>query len=169
MYINYIIVATNNILAYYNLFILLGASSLLTQVYPEFLSTIKIAIIAKNNLNCYGHTDNGSYFCKSCYSIIIKKKIPKFRSVNCINISFYQKYSDIFSDLTLIEKVFIVYTYPIMLIIKLRPSSSNSSTLYLWIQSHIVILLQNSRHLFTIFFSNILASYNMICIAEAHK
>lgn len=100
------------------------------KIYPKFVFTIKIVIIVKDNNYDYKHTDNRFYFCKSYYYIIIDKKIPKFRFANCINILPYQKYFDIFNNLTSVKKAFIICAYLFILIIKLRPSSFSFSTLY---------------------------------------
>lgn len=125
-----VIVDTNDVYAYCGLLIVFETGSLLTRVYPEFVSAIEASVIVKNDLDYCGYTDNGFQFCKSCYGMIIEKKIPKFGSANCINVSPCQKYSDILSDLTLVEKTFIARAYSVMLIIKLKLSGSGSSALY---------------------------------------
>lgn len=98
------------------LFILFEASILLTKVY------IKATVINNNNLDCYGHTNNSFHFCKSCYSMIVKKKYQNF---DCINVLPCQKYFDILSNLTFIKKVFIACAYSIMFVIKLIPSKTS--------------------------------------------
>lgn len=123
----------NDICAYCDLLIVFGMGFLLTKVYPEFISTIKTDVIVEDNLNYCGYIDNSFQFCKSYYGIIIEKKIRKFGSANCINISHYQKYSDISSDLTPVEKRFITCVHLFISIIKLRPSGSSCSILYYWI------------------------------------
>lgn len=124
------IIDKNNVCAYYDLYIIFGTGFLLTRVHLEFVSAKKIDVIVEDNLDCYEYIDNDFQFCKSCYCMIIKKKILKFGSANCINVSSNQKYSPIPSDLTPIEKVFIAYAYPIMLIIKFRLSGFGFSVLY---------------------------------------
>ena len=52
--------------------------------------------------------------------MIIEKKILKFVSINYINVSLCEKYSDILSDLTPIEEAFIAYAHLVISIIKLR-------------------------------------------------
>lgn len=61
-------------------------SFLLTKIYPEFVFAIKSDVIVEDNFNYYGYTNNSFQFCKSCYSMIILKKISKFEFVNCINV-----------------------------------------------------------------------------------
>ena len=146
-----------------------GTSSLLTRVYSKFVSAIEADVIIKDGLNYCGCTDNSFQFCKSCYGIIIEKKILKFRSANYINISPYQKYLDILSNLTPIKEAFIARTHLVISIIKLRPSGSNSSTSYYRIQGHTVVLLQNPELLFTILPSSTLAPHDVIRIAWASK
>ncbi|WP_375449087.1 DUF6570 domain-containing protein [uncultured Nostoc sp.] len=101
--------------------------------------------------------------------MIIEKKIPKFGSANCINVSPCQKYPDILSDLTPVEEAFIACAHPVMLIIKLRPSGSGSSALYYRIRDHTVVLPQNPGPLLTILPSSTLAPHNVIRIAWASK
>lgn len=83
------IVDINDIYAYYGLFILFRAGILLTRIYSDFILAIKATIIANDNLDYYKYTNNDSDFCKFYYSIIIEKKITKFRFANFINIWFY--------------------------------------------------------------------------------
>ena len=116
---------------------------LLTRVHPEFISAIEASVIVEDDLDYCGSTDNGFQFCKSCYCMIIEKKIPKFGSANCSNVLPCQKYPNILSDLTLVEEAFITCAHPVISIIKLRLSDSGSSALYYWIQGHTAMLPQN--------------------------
>lgn len=75
--------------------------------------------------------------------MVIEKNILKFKFANYINILSYPKYSEIFNNITAIEKVIIVCTYYIISIIKLRSSSSSFILLYYQIQDYIIVLLQN--------------------------
>ena len=151
------------------LLILFGASTFLTKVHPKFVSVIEVAVKVENDFNCCGRIDNGSHFYKSYYNMIDKKKIPKFVYDNCINVSHYQKYSDVFSDLTPVEEEFIACANSVISIMKFRLSGSGSLTCYYWIQSHTVVLPQNPKPLFIILLSSILAPHNVICIAWASK
>lgn len=130
MYINIIIIDIRDIYVYCSLFILFGTDTLLIRIYLEFVSIIGAVIISEDNFDCCGYTDNSSYFYKSCYGIIIKKNISKFRSANYINILSCQKYPNTYNNLTLIEKVFIISIYSIILIIKLKPSNFGFFVLY---------------------------------------
>lgn len=121
---------TNDVFACYGLYILFQGGIMLIRVYLEFVSVIKVAVIIKDDLDYYGYTDNSSYFCKSYYDMIFKKKIPKFGSANCMNISLYWKYSAVFNDLSFIKEIFIACAHPIMSIIKLRLSGSGIFVLY---------------------------------------
>lgn len=130
MHINIIITNTNDIYTCFILYISFRTGTLLIRVYPDFISIIKAVVIIEDNLDCCRYIDNDFHFCKSCYSMIIKKKIPKFGFANYINVLSYQKYPDILNDLTFVEKTFIVYVYPVILIIKLKSSSFDSFALY---------------------------------------
>lgn len=160
---------TNNVYACYSLFIIFITSFLLTKIHSKFVSTIKAGIMVKNNLDYYRYTDNGFQFCKSYYSMIIKKKISKFGSANCINVLFCQKYLDILIDLMSIKKAFIAYIHLIMSNIKLKYSSFDFFALYYWILGYIIVLPHNLRPLFTILLLNTLASHNVIYIAWPSK
>lgn len=153
----------NDICTCCSLYIPLRVSTLLIKVHPEFVSTIKAAVIVGDNLDCCRYTDNGSHFCKSCYGMIFEKNIPKFGSANRINVLSYQKYSNILSNLTLVKKIFIVRTHFVISIIKLRLSGFDFFALYLW--GYTVVLLQNPGPLLTILPLSILAPHNVICIA----
>lgn len=168
-HINTVIADTNDVCACCGLLIVFGTGSLLTRLYPEFVSAIKVGVIVEDDLDCCGCTDNGFQFCKSCYGMIIEKKIPKFGSANCINVSPCQKYPDILSDLTPVEEAFIACAHPVMSIIKLRPSGSGSSASYYRIRGHTVVLPQNPGPLLTILPSSTLAPHDVIRIAWASK
>lgn len=109
------IVDTNNICTYCGVYIPFGAGTLLTRIHSKIVSAIKAAVIIKGDLDCYGHADNGSHFCKSGYGMIFEKKITKFGSANYINVSPCQKYPDILSYLTTVKEVFITHSHSIML------------------------------------------------------
>lgn len=75
---------TNNVYIYFNIFILFEVDTLLTRVYLEFVSIIKVAIIVYNYFGYYKYIDNSSHFSKFYYNIIIEKKIPEFGFANYI-------------------------------------------------------------------------------------
>ncbi len=132
-YINNVIADINDICACCGLFILFVTGTLLIKANPEFVLAIKAAVIVDDDLDNCGRTDNNSHFCNTCYGIIVEKQIPKFGSANCINVLPYQKYPDVFSDLTFVKKLFIACAHPVMSVIKLRPSKTGSTTSYHWI------------------------------------
>lgn len=132
-HIKNVIADTNDVYACCSLFMSLETSTLLTKVYPEFVSAIEAAIIVNDNFNCCGRTDYSSHFCNTYYDMIIGEQIPKFRSANCINVLLCQKYPDILSDLTHVKEAFITCTHPIKSVIKLRPSGTGSTASYHWI------------------------------------
>lgn len=101
--------------------------------------------------------------------MIVEKQVPKFGSSNSINILPCQKYLDVISDLTTVRKVFITRAYPVMSIIKLRPSGTGSFASYHLIRGHTVVLASNSGPLLTILPSSNLVAHGVICIACASK
>lgn len=124
------IVDTNNIYAYSNLFIPFEAGILPIKVYLDFILVLKIAVMVNKNLYYCRCIDNDSHFCKFFYNMIVKKKISKLKFPNYINILPYQKYFDVFNNLTFIKKTFISYAYPIISVIKFRPIKTDSTILY---------------------------------------
>lgn len=84
---------------------------------------------------------------------------------SCINILFSQKFPNIFSDLTPVNKAFIACAHLVISVINWRTSRTDSSVFYHRIWNHKVVLLQNPRLLFIIFSLSNLAPHNMICIA----
>lgn len=71
---------------------------MLTKVYSDFLSAIKVVVIVKDDLDYCGGNNTISHFCKSYYVIVVEKKILKFGFANCINVSLYQKYLNVFNN-----------------------------------------------------------------------
>lgn len=55
-----------------------------------------------------------------CYNN--KKKIFKFKSINYINVLFYQKYAKLLENLIAVQEAIIAQTHSIILIIKLKPN-----------------------------------------------
>lgn len=133
----------------------------ISKIHLEFVSAIEVAVIVDDDLNYCGRTDNNSHFCNTCYSIIVKKQISKFRSANYINVlPCRQTDSDIFSDLTSIKAVFITCVYL---------NKTGSTVSYHQIQGYMVVLPQNSGLLLTILLLSNLTLYDVIYIAWARK
>ena len=164
-HIKTVIADTYDVCACYGLFIVFRTGFLLTRVHPEFISAIKAGVIVKDDFDYCKCTDKGFQFCRSCYGMIIEKKIAKFGSANYINVSLCQKYSNILSDLTCVKEAFIASAYLIMSIINLRLGGSGSSTLYYRIWGHTMVLPQNPEPPLTILSLSTLAPHDGICIA----
>lgn len=79
------------------------------------------------SLNSYGLASDEFYFCQDCINDSPKSKPLWFGIINRINIYTCQSYYMVFQDLTLMKEFIIVYTHPIVIIIKLWPNSSNVS------------------------------------------
>ena len=85
------IIEKEDIYACCSLFILFRANIMLIKIHPCYLLAMKVDAIVKNNLDSYGNINADSHFCKSCYTILVKKKISKFEFANRINNSLIQK------------------------------------------------------------------------------
>lgn len=86
-----------------------------------------------------------------------------------MNILPCQKYFNIFKYLIFVKKIVLFCVHFIILIIKLRLSGFNFTATYHYINDLIVVLPQNSGPLLTIFFSDILITYNVICVVLISK
>lgn len=69
------ITGTSNVYIWYDLFILFGTSVILTKKKLYFLSAIKTVIMVEDDLDYCKHIDAGSHLWKSCYKIVVEKKI----------------------------------------------------------------------------------------------
>lgn len=76
------IISTNNICVCYNLYIPFKDYTMLIRSFYHFISAIKRVVIVENDIDYCKFVDIDSHFCKSCYKMVIKKKIPKFRCAN---------------------------------------------------------------------------------------
>ena len=160
LHIDTVITNTNDVCVSCGLFISFGAGTVLTKVHPVFTFAVEAAIIIKDEFDCYGYSDAGFHFCESCYTMVVEKKIPKFGSINCINVSPCQKYTGVLKNLTVVGEAVIAWAHPIMLIMKLR------STLYHRIRDHTVLLPQNLGPLLTILPLSFVALHDAIRLAS---
>lgn len=85
-----------------------------------------------------------------CYRQNLEFKPPKFGSINSVNVCACRNYPNVLGNLTLVEEAVIDRAYPVILILKLRPSGTSFSTSSQQIRGHAVILLQNPGPLLTL-------------------
>lgn len=130
LYIDNVIVDTNDVCTCSSVFIPFRTSTLLIKEHSELVSVIKVSVIVDDDLDRYGHTNNNSHFCNFYYNMIIEKKIPKFGSSNCINNLPCEKYPDVSSDLTFVKESFVICAHPLVSVINLRPSITSSTASY---------------------------------------
>lgn len=78
LYINNVIIDTNNVYAYYGFFILFKADTLLTKIYIELVLAIKVMVIINLYFEYYGNNKNNFHFYNFSYSMIVGKKMSKF-------------------------------------------------------------------------------------------
>ena len=69
---------------------------------------------------------------------------------------------DVFKNLMFIKKVVIIYTHPIISMIKLNLTTNSSSVLYQKVYSHIIVLFQNLGPLLSFVLISSLVIYNLI-------
>ncbi len=82
-------------------------------------------------------------FCYSCFNILKQKKVPKFSSVNKVNIVMCQDYPPALEALTLVEEMLIARCHLVMSILKRRPNGALSSVAYQRICGYVVVFPQS--------------------------
>ena len=87
--------------------------------------------------------DNGVWsFCKSCYTDILRLKIPKFSALNSVNVVMCEDYPAVLKDLTPVEECVIARRHPIGSILKLRPGNRRSPASYYGLRKHMIVFPQ---------------------------
>jgi hypothetical protein len=81
-------------------------------------------------------------FCKSCYADVLRSKVPKFSSLNLVNVVMCGDYPAILEDLTLVEECVIARRHPVGSILKLRPGNRQSPSNYYALYGHIIVFPQ---------------------------
>ena len=99
-------------------------------------SDLVVMVALKNqviNLTCldhYGQEIDEYCFCFPCHYSMKQKKVPKFSSLNKVNVIICQNYPSILETLTLVEEMLIAQYYPVMSILKLCPNGTLASVTY---------------------------------------
>ncbi|KAL4888048.1 hypothetical protein BDV59DRAFT_189427 [Aspergillus ambiguus] len=88
--------------------------------------------------------------CSSCYSALFRRSIPKFSSLNKINVTLCQCYRAILSDLTLPEECLIAKCHPLGVVLKLRPGGRSSPVNYRALRGHFIVIPQDPNPLLRI-------------------
>ena len=115
-----------------------------------------IVVALKNqviNLTCLDHCGQeiDEYrFCLPCHYSMKQKKVPKFSSLNKVNVVMCQNYPPVLETLTLVEEMLIARCHPVMSILKLRPNGASSSVAYQRVRGHAVVFPQSPGPLSTI-------------------
>ncbi|KAF7585750.1 hypothetical protein BBP40_010165 [Aspergillus hancockii] len=92
--------------------------------------------------NC-GWKDGFWNVCCSCYSALFRRSIPKFSSLNQVNVTLCQHYPSILSDLTLPEEYLIAKSHPVGAVLKLRPGGQSSPLNYHALRGHFIVIPQD--------------------------
>lgn len=95
-----------------------------------FRKALNSHALLKEGLDTRGQAGDDFCFCQSCVSDIRKIKPPRYGFVNGINTYTCYSYPTVLQDLTLVEEAVIAQAYPIIPIIKLRPSGASVSASY---------------------------------------
>ncbi len=108
-----------------------------------FISSLTLVVILRSNpvvvtaldknainmafLNHCGREIDEYRFCYLCFNILKQKKVPKFFSVNKVNIVICQDYPPALEALILVEKMLIARCHPVISILKLWINGALSS------------------------------------------
>jgi hypothetical protein len=101
-------------------------------------------------LDICGWNDGLWNACSPCYSALFRRSIPKFSSLNKINVSLCQCYPAILSDLTLPEECLIAKCHPVGVVLKLRPGGRSSPVSYRALRGHFIVVPQDPSPLLQI-------------------
>ena len=120
----------NGVCCYCGLFVWPLSLAVVLKSDPVIMAALKNQII---NLTCLNHCgqDIDEYrFCRLCHYSMKLKKVPKFSSINKVNIVICQNYPPILETLTLVEEILIAQCHPVISILKLCPNRTLSSVAY---------------------------------------
>jgi len=107
--------------------------------------------------------DNGVWsFCKSCYADVLRSKVPKFSSLDLVNVVMCGDYPAILEDLTLVEECVIARRHPVGSILKLRPGNRQSPSNYYALYGQIIVFPQEPGTLLQILSSPTLRFQDII-------
>ena len=113
----------------------------------ELVDAMSAGRLNNQYLDCCGKRNSAYNMCNSCSGLVVRGKVPKFGSINGINMFACQNYPVELNDLTLVEEAVIARAHPIISILKLRPQGSGSAASYHRIRGHAVVLPQNLSRL----------------------
>lgn len=94
------------------------------------VSNDPILVLLVNSLDTCGLQGNRWSFCSSCHNALIRNVIPKFSQKNLVNVTMCQHYPSVLDDLTPVEECLIARSYPLGVILKLRPGAHSSQINY---------------------------------------
>ena len=103
-------------------------------------------------------------FCFPCHYSMKQKKIPKFSSLNKVNIIMCQNYPSVLETLTLVEEMLITQCHLVISIFKLCPNGALLLVAYQRIFSHAVVFPHLPGPLSTILLSVVIKLYEHIWV-----
>ena len=139
----------NSVYYCYGLFVWLLSLAIVLKSILVVMAALKNQVINLTCLDHFGQEIDEYCFCFSCHYSMKQKKVPKFFSLNKINIVMCQNYLPILETLTLVEEMLIARCHPVMLILKLCPNRASSLVKYQHVHGHAVVFPQSPKPLFT--------------------
>lgn len=101
-------------------------------------------------LDTCGCNDGLWNLCSICHAALLRGPIPKFSGKNNVNVTRCQHYPDALNNLTLTEEYLIAISYPVGVVIKLRPGGQTSPANYRALRSHFIVISQDPKPLLQI-------------------
>ncbi len=139
-----------------------------SQLFARNDSFICNAIISEllviSDVDSYSISADSICLCLICYKLLLCGKRPKFEILNGLPYIKCQFYPLILANFSMAKEVAIICAYPVVFILKLRPSRAFNPIAYTCIKNHTVLFPQNLVLLLNLLFSLTLALYNVICI-----
>ena len=146
------------------LFVWPSSLAVILKSDPVVVATLKNQVINLTCLDYCGQEIDEYHFCLLCYYSMKQKKVPKFSSLNKINVIMCQNYPPVLEILTLVEKILIAQCHLVMSILKLCPNKALSLVAYQHVRGYAVVFPQSPGPLSTILLSAIVKLHEHIWV-----
>lgn len=151
------------------LFILVQKSQLFTK-NDSFICNATISrLLVISNIDSYFIFINSTRLYTTCCRSFLHRNRPKFGIFNGFPHIEYQSYPLVLANLSLAKEAAIARAYPVVPILKLRPSEVFNPAANSRIKGYAVLFLQNPALLLNLLFSPTQALHNIICIVWVGK
>ncbi len=140
----------SEVCCYCRLFVSSSSSVVILRSNPVVVAALDKDVINMAFFNHCGREIDEYWFCYLYFNILKQKKVPKFFSVNKINVVMCQDYPPTLEAFTLVEEILIAQCHPVMSILKLRPNGALSLITYQRVRGHAIVFSQSPGSISTI-------------------